>query len=121
MAGKERWYWIEHKGKRILVNDYSGLSVENVIKLIEENILKYGLEKNKDILLLVDVTGASFNTDVISQMNRIAKIIKPIIKKSAVIGVIGLKAIVLKTVNRVSNLGIEQFNSKDEAKDWLVS
>jgi hypothetical protein len=120
MAEKERWYWLNHKGKQILVNDYSGMNTSDLTFLIMENKRRYGKEIKSSILLLVDVTGSPFDSAVISAMQDIAKDIKPKIKKSAVIGVTGLKAVVLKTINRFSSLGIVPFNTQEEALESLI-
>jgi hypothetical protein len=85
-----------------------------------ENKRRHDKENKTGILLLVDVTDCSFDQTVVSAMHDIAKIIKPRIKKSAVIGVTGLKGIILKTINRVSDLGLVPFKTREEALDWLI-
>jgi hypothetical protein len=116
----ERWHWLNYKGKKILINDYSGLTTSEIIFLVMENKRRYDAENRSDILLLVDVTESPFDQTVVSSMHDIAKAIKPRIKKSAVIGVTGLKGVVLKAVNRASTLGIEPFKTREEALEWLV-
>jgi hypothetical protein len=116
----ERWVWLDHKGKRILFNDYTGLTASEIVFQVMENKSRYDKENRHDLLLLVDVTDSPFNQTVVSSMHDIAKAIKPRMKKSAVIGVSGLKMVVLKTINRVSDLGIVPFDTKERALDWLV-
>jgi hypothetical protein len=120
MADKERWVWLNYKGKQILLSDYTGLSTSDIIFLSMENKRRYDAENKSNILLLVDVTGCPFDQNVVSSMHDIAKAIKPRVKKSAVVGVNGLKAVVLKTINRVSDLGIAPFKSREDALEWLI-
>ena len=120
MTEKERWIWVDYKGKKVLFNDYTGLTTSDIVFLVMENKRRYDKDTKSDLLLLVDVTDCPFDHTVISAMEDIAKAIKPRIKKSAVLGVTGLKAIVLKTINRVSDLKIVPFNSREEALEWLI-
>ena len=116
-----RWRWVEYKGEKILINDYSNLPIEEILRLIEENTRRYEAEQNQDILLLVDVTGCPFDANVVIDLKKIASFIQSKIKKSACIGVTGLKAVILEGVNRFSKLGIKPFPSEEHAKEWLVS
>jgi hypothetical protein len=114
--------WIEHKEQSILYLDYSNfLDSDKTIKTISEvNVYIKKLEVY-DILLLVDVRNSHANEKmVVEALKHCAKVIKPYVKKAAVVGVTSKQEIILTVVNMFSNLGLKPFNTIDDAKDWLI-
>jgi len=118
---EKRVKWIEYKEVKILINDYSNLTGENFIETLQiltEHFLKQNYE---DILLLLDIRNSYSNMEIIEALNISSKRIKPFVKKSAVLGVTGVKKILLSVVNKISSLGAKPFVSEEEAKEWLIS
>jgi hypothetical protein len=118
----DRIRWIEHKEKQILYIDYSNfLNTDETIKTIlqvNDFIKKLG---KYELLLFVDVRKSNADEKIIVEaLKNNALIIKPYIKKAAVIGVTTMQQIILTVVNVFSGLGIKPFNTIDEAKDWLI-
>ena len=118
---KKRFKWIEYEGVKILLNDYTNLTGENFIETLEILTEHFLTQQKKEILLLLDVRNSYSNKEIIEALNIASKRIKPLVKKSAVLGVTGVKKILLTVVNKVSDLGAKPFNTEDEAKEWLVS
>ena len=118
---EKRFKWIEYKGVEILLNDYTNLTGENFIETLDILTEHFLAQKRKNILLLLDVRNSYSNKEIIEALNASSKRIKPFLKKSAVLGVTGVKKILLSVVNKVSDLGAKPFTTEDEAKEWLVS
>ena len=117
---KTRMKWITYKGKEILIDDYSNIMPEQfppLIKKITSLTFKSG---KKDILLVVDVTGAYANKEAVSAFNESGKKSKVLLKKTAVIGITGVKKIFLNIVNKFTELNAKAFSTTEEAKEWLV-
>jgi len=115
--------WIEHKDKSILLLDYSNFlnSDETITTISEVNKYIKKLEVY-GILLLVDVRNSHANEKiVVDALKQCAKVIKPYVKKAAVVGVTSKQEIILTVVNMFSNLGLKPFDTIDDAKDWLIS
>ena len=74
----------------------------------------------KNLLLLNNVTDAFISREVVSALKEVAKRGKPVIKKSAVMGVSLSKRIFLNLINRFSNMEMKAFATKEEAVEWLV-
>jgi hypothetical protein len=115
--------WIDHKETPILLLDYSNfLNSDEIITTISEvnqYIKKLGAY---DIILLVDVRDSQANEKmVVDALKQNALILKPYVKKAAIIGVTPKQEVILTVVNMFSNLGLKPFNSIDGAKDWLIS
>ncbi|MBN2519240.1 MAG: hypothetical protein JXB17_01945 [Bacteroidales bacterium] len=111
-----------YKGKKIIFLDYTKVSHHEEDKFLKEldEIRQFILGAGKDLLILVDVTGSFASQKMVQRMREDGKIEKPFIKKEAVVGVTGLKEVLLKGINLFTNLGIKPFNSINEAKEWLV-
>jgi len=116
----DKSFWEEYQGKKILVNDYSNLTNDEVLERIRINEkLIPGLGRD-DILLLVDVSNDKGTQEIISAFKQIAKTIQPFIMKGSIVGVVGIQKVLLTAVNKFSDLGLKPFDSRQEAKNYLV-
>lgn len=125
----ERVVWQKHKNKEILLGDYSNITnQEEYIKIIRQATAKSVKEiktryENPDhaVLMLIDIRDSIIGTETLSVFKENAKKIKPYIKKVAVLGIHGVRKILLESVVWFSGLDAKPFDSQEEAKDWLVS
>ena len=117
----DRVEWINYKGKEILYCDFRNLNDEDLVRLIKlvDELVTTGAKK--DLLKINDVRGQFATASVLPEIKRSSKLQKPYIKKSAYVGVTGVKKILLDAVNRISNIGAKPFTDLEEAKEWLVS
>ena len=74
-----------------------------------------------DVLSLSDVTGCFFNNEIMEVLKEQSKISMPLTKKAAVVGITGIKKILLNAVNAVNANARKPFDTIEEAKDWLVA
>ena len=117
---KKRMIWMTYKGKKILYNDYrnlQGSEIPDILDAILSLTLKSG---EKGYLNLVDVRDSYANKETIDAFNKGAKAVKDITDKTAVLGITGVKKILLNVVNKFSNMGAKAFDTIEEAKEWLV-
>lgn len=125
----ERVIWQKHKNKEILLGDYSNItSQEEYIKIIRQATTKSIKDiktryENPDhaVLMLIDIRDSIIGTETLSVFKENAKKIKPYIKKVAVLGIHGVRKILLESIVWFSGLDAKPFDSLEEAKDWLVS
>jgi hypothetical protein len=112
--------WIMHKGKRILYIKYSGLSASEQLDQIRNATQILVDTQADDNLTLTDVIGAHVNQDFINLAKEQGKISREYTKKAAIIGIEGVRKILLRAVNTVSGNIREPFLTMEEAKEWLV-
>lgn len=74
----------------------------------------------RDLLELVDVTGSYAEPESIILLSDSAKATTPYLKKSAIVGVAGVKKVLLNFIKKISGMNIEPKESLEEAKEWLV-
>jgi len=118
---EERVKWIEYKGKDILDYDYTNLQGDEfveTIKVLTDHLMNIGKE---DILLLLDLTNSFTNKAVVNAFTEAGKRVRPVVKKTAVLGITGVKKVLLNVVNKLSSIDANPFSTKEDAKEWLIS
>jgi hypothetical protein len=119
---QDRVKLIYHNGKKIVHVNYSGLSNRNEKEFIDaiDFATQFMLRQGKDLLILSDFRDSTGNNAVYDKLKQASAKVKPYRKKSAVIGVSGVKTIFLKGVNLFSKSALMPFSELEEAKNWLV-
>jgi hypothetical protein len=116
--------WITHKGKRILLADYSNFAMDiegaKAEMLAAVNLAKR--EPPNSVLTLTDVRGTKGSPDMVNLMKDTATKIAPYARKRAVVGVGGIQRTFLDLINKVSGAKtLVAFDDLEKAKDWLVT
>ena len=117
---EDRIRWIEHKGKQILFTDFSDLKGEEcttAVKGFEDFLANQG---NHELLIYVDARNCDLDDIGFNIGLKVAKMVKPYIKKEAIIGITKGKDTLITLVNVFSDIGIRPFDTMEEAIDWLV-
>ena len=118
---RKRISWIQYKGKEIEIDDFTNLSGDELVGIIRANteiVLKMG--KN-NILSIADFTNSYASKDVIDALKEVTEKTEHLLDKTAVLGITGVKKILLNALNKITNLGAKAFNSIEDAKEWLIS
>lgn len=115
--------WIEHKGQRILYVDHRGLTSEGAIEnLRSAEQMVAGI--TGDLRLLTNFEGSVINSQAMQAIKESGKeYIEPIAEKSAVVGIKGIRHVLVQAYNRFTGAGEYQqmFDTEEEALEWLVS
>ncbi len=113
--------FIEHKGKKIFLMDFSYSQIEDVLKAIEEAAKVIDQQPPLSILGLVDVSKSSFDKQLADSLKAFSEHNKPFMKMTAVVGVEGVKGIIMSAIIKFTGRkNLIAKNSVDEAKEWLV-
>ena len=113
--------WIEHKGKKIIFEDYRNLRGDEMLDVLyksEEEFKKL----TSPIPVLLDYTGAYANDKFVKEMKRLSKQYRDLIVKSASIGITGVKRILARAITRFNGMSATSkfFNDVEKAKDFLA-
>ncbi len=113
--------FINHKGKQILYNDVSGIrNVEDALAIFDKTEKIAKMQPEKSIILLTNVIDTHNNIEATNALKEFSSAVTPYIKASAVVGVSGIKRIIVQSLMRVSGRDIHLFSDIEEAKNWLV-
>ena len=90
------------------------------MKIIEDAKRVISTKPENSLLTLTDVTNARFNEEVGDGMKQFSAHNKPYVKAAAVVGITGLKKIILGAVMAFSKRNLESFDDEEQAKRWLA-
>ena len=118
MAGAQ---WINHKGVKIFLIDFSKSSITEINATIAQAKPLIAKEPPLSILCLVDTTGSKFDIQISKALQEFSQHNKPYMKMTALVGVEGLQKVIyfaVLTFTKRTNIVLK--NSRPEALDWLV-
>ena len=119
MAGTQ---WISHRGKKILLIDFSRSEIEQIEDTISQAKPIIAREPAMSVLCLVDTTESKFDIKISQALQEFSAHNKPYMKMTALVGVEGLQKVIyfaVLTFTKRKNLVMK--NSREEALDFLVS
>ena len=118
----ERTRFMDHRGTRILVLDYSGSrDPKEAIRAIEHSKQVVAQHPPKSLLVLTSVRDARYNTAVLQALKELAQHDEPYVKASAIVGMSGLHRIAYQAVILFSKRKIQVFDTEEQGLDWLVT
>jgi hypothetical protein len=123
----DRVRWIEHKGKKILLIDYSGLHS----KIPEEKALVFacmaqGRELTEaaegKILYLSDVTNTLSDNEIVDGLREFAMYTGSTgkLEKSCVVGLAGMQKTLLNMINLMSKTKRVMFDTREQGLEYLT-
>ncbi len=114
--------WENHNGKDILIVDYTGIILdENMTKQLNNAVAKLKEVKQGETLrFFSNVTGCFATPGFLEAAKQADKELQATYRmKSAIMGITGTKAILLKAHNLVVKSKVQQVKSKEEAMEYL--
>ena len=116
----ERMRLITEHGKQILFVDLSNCSadkVQDIARAVPDYVTAQPL---RSVLVLVDFTGASLDSEAVRVMKESAVFDKPFIKKSAWLGAVYIPKEFRAEISSFSGRDLPSFRTRHEALTWLL-
>lgn len=114
--------WIEYKDKKIFYQDFSNLFY-NATAVKEElaEVQKIVLSQPKNsVLVLTDMRDTNVGRDLLPAMNAASAATKDFVRKTAVLGVTGVKRKLADLLTALTGQPLKYFDDIERAKEWLV-
>jgi hypothetical protein len=114
---------LNYKGKNIICLDVAGMKLKDKqelkkhIAFAEEKIREH---PTKSLLLITNVTGTGFDTEVSAIMGEYAMHNTPYVKASALVGVSGVQKVVLAAIKALTGRDFYLTDTMEEAQEWLI-
>ena len=117
----DRISFITHKGKPIMVIDFSHCEVKELMLLLEE--VKHTVERHErgSLLTLADMSGAHIDRNVATRMKEVLAMDRPYVKRSAWVGVDSVPHVYYENMKSFSQRDFPAFKTREEAMQWLVA
>jgi dihydroxyacetone kinase DhaKLM complex PTS-EIIA-like component DhaM len=109
-----------HKGKVVTIHNYVGIKDEEIVRAIKILTADITNGVEKDILLLIDFTGCTASLEVVAEFKKSAVDVKPFVRKIVAVGVTGMQAFLLNTVNRFAAIQVDPYPTREEALNAIV-
>ncbi len=117
---EDRIHFVEHKGKRVLLIDFSGASAPQMQLLLEHVRMTVAQHARESLLTLGDFTGAQVDRTVATAIKEVLTLDRPFVKKTAWVGTENIPHALLESFHNFSQRDIVIFKTREEAMDWLV-
>ena len=118
----ERVRFITHKGKRVLLVDYSNVTDEaELLQMIEQREFLVDQQPKNSVLVVLNVTGAKFSKEVLTRAKEANVYDRPYVRRSAMVGAADYQKAALDAVSMFAKRHWEKFDTLAEALDWIVT
>jgi hypothetical protein len=114
--------WIEYKDKKIFYQDFSNHfynsdAVKTELAEVQKIVVAQPLNS---VLVLSDFRDTSIGSDILPAMNAASKVTKTYVRKTAVLGVIGIKRTLADLLTSLTGQPLKYFDDIETAKNWLT-
>jgi hypothetical protein len=117
----ERAKFIEHKGIKIFLIDFSNCPIEEALDVIKVAQPQIRGNPEKSVLTMTYTDGGKFDSELISSLKEFTQGNEPYVKAAAVVGIKGLQKIVLDSVSFFSDREFATFDDMEKAKEYLIA
>ncbi len=116
----DRISFITHRGKAIMVIDFSYGEPREILLLLEEIQHTVARHEKGSLLTLADLTGAHVDKAVATRMKEVLVRDRPFVKRSAWVGVESVPKVYYENIKTFSQRDFPPFKTREEAMDWLT-
>jgi hypothetical protein len=116
----DRIHFIEHKGKQILLLDFSHATIPQMQLLLEHVRMTVAQHARESVVTLADYTGAEIDHAVAMKIKEVLTLDHPFVKKTAWVGTESIPHAFLENFHTFSRREIVTFKTREEAMEWLV-
>jgi hypothetical protein len=117
----DRLHFVEHKGRAILVLDFSHCSAKEVLLLLDLVRSTVAQQPRGSVLILADFAGAEFDKRVARRAQEVLVLDRPYVKRAAWVGTESLPHVFYEHFKSFSQRELPTFKTREEAMDWLVA
>jgi hypothetical protein len=118
----DRVRFITHKGKKVLLVDYSNVTEQSqLVEMIEQREFLVDSEPKNSVLMIINVTGAKFSKEVLTRAKEANVYDLPYVRRSALVGVEDRQKAAVDAVAMFAKRQWENFATLAEALDWIVA
>nr|BAL58288.1 hypothetical protein HGMM_F55G01C16 [uncultured Chloroflexota bacterium] len=114
--------WIEYRGKQIFYQDFSNLmynaeALKQELEAMQQIVLQ---QPPSSTLVLADFRNTQITPDVMPLLNSASARTKSHVRKTAVLGVVGLKRTLGDLLMKLTGQPLKYFDNETLAKEWLT-
>jgi len=112
--------FISHKGKQVLLLDFSNCTPEEVKSVSDEARRIVTAQPRNSVLVLADFTGAQFSPDAVTRIKEVTTYDRPYVKRAAWVHTESLPKVFYDAIKAFSQREFPIFETCEEALEFLV-
>lgn len=114
--------WIEYNGKKILYQDFSNyfFNEKSVMEELREVQTIVSSQPENSVLVLSNFSNTEITANLMPVLNESSSKTKLYVRKTAVLGITGVKRTLGDLLSRITGQSLMYFNTELEAKEWLT-
>jgi len=116
----ERIRFIEHKGKPVLLLDFSLATAPQMLPLLMQVQTTVAQQGPKSVLVLADYLGSEIDHKVAMKIKEVLALDRPFVKKAAWLGTEHIAHDLIEHFQIFSQRETATFKTREEALEWLV-
>jgi hypothetical protein len=116
----ERIRFIEHRGKQILLVDFSHADAREMLLVLEELRITAARYPRESLVTLADYTGSIVDHAVATRIKEVLTLDRPFVKKTAWVGTESIPHAFMENFHSFSQREIMTFKTREEAMKWLA-
>ena len=116
----DRIHFVEHKGKQVLLLDFSNATAQQMLLLLEHVRVTVAQHARESLLTLGDFTGAVVDRTVATKIKEVLTLDRPFVKKTAWVGAEQIPHAFMEGFHQFSQREIVMFPTREAAMEWLV-
>lgn len=115
--------WIEYKGKKIFYQDFSNHFFNDKAVISELNEVQNIIlsQPENSALVLSNFSNTEITSALMPLLNESSKTTKNHVRKTAVVGVAGIKRTLGDLLSKITGQSLMYFSDENEAKEWLAT
>jgi hypothetical protein len=117
----DRIHFFEHKGKQILLLDFSHATAQQMQLLLEHIRITVAQHARESLVTLADFTGAEVDRTVATRLKEVLTLDRPFVRKTAWVGTEEIPKALMESFHIFSQRQIVTFKTREEAMEWLVT
>ena len=113
--------FITHRGKRIIEADYTACQTKEETFQVLDKLTEYVKDNEGPLLVLSDATFTHLSREFMSKAKRSGKPLQHKVGKSAVLGITGIKKVLLQAYRKYAGSKMTPFDTREEALKYLTA
>jgi hypothetical protein len=120
MKSADRVGSITHKGKKVLLLDFTNCTPEEVESVTDEAERIITAQPRDSVLALADFAGAQFSRDAVTRIKEVTALDRPFVKRAAWVHAGSLPKVLYDAIKTFSQREFPRFETREEALEFLV-
>jgi hypothetical protein len=116
----DRVRFIEHRGKQILLVDFSHANVREMLFLLDQLRITAAQQPRESVVTLCDYTGSTVDHTVSTRIKEVLTLDRPFVTETAWVGTESIPNAFMENFHSFSQRKIATFATREEAMEWLA-